>query len=111
MTCYQIQVIEDDRAARSGQFLTGERGLVPPLVTTDFTVVDQGNASPRFMRSTMYNVPVSGDMLKTAHLPFAVTLTPFARVAEGEVRQQLVIVRRILSWHKSCPPYAINSIG
>ena len=89
----QIQVIDDDRAARTGQFLTGERGAVPPLVTTDFTVLDQGNASPRFLRSTMYNVPVSGDMLKTAHLPFAVTLTPFARVAEGEVR---------VVWHIMC---------
>ena len=95
----QIQVIDDDRAARTGQFLTGERGAVPPLVTTDFTVLDQGNASPRFLRSTMYNVPVSGDMLKTAHLPFAVTLTPFARVAEGEVR---------VVWHIMCSAVRIS---
>ena len=79
-------MIEDDKRTRSGDHFTGERGGVPPLVTTEFTVTDQGNASPRFLRSTMYNVPVSGDMLKTAHLPFAITLSPFAQLKEGEVR-------------------------
>ena len=81
----QIQVIEDDRIARTGEFKTGERGAVPPLVTTDFVAIDEGNASPRFLRSTIYNVPTTADVLKTANLPFAVTLTPFARVGEKEV--------------------------
>lgn len=44
---------------RSGVFVTNQKGLVPPLVTTDFVVQDQGNASPRYIRSTMYNVPIS----------------------------------------------------
>lgn len=59
---------------------------MPPLVTTDFVAVDEGNASPRLMRSTIYNVPTTADLLKTAHLPFAITLTPFAKADEGEVR-------------------------
>ena len=29
-------------------------GLVPPLVTTPFVTRDQGNAGPRFIRSSMY---------------------------------------------------------
>lgn len=45
-------------------FLTNQRGLVPPLVTTDFTVQDGGNASPRLIRSTMYCVPTTTDIMK-----------------------------------------------
>ena len=78
-------MIEDDKQNRAGVFNTSARGSVPPLVTTKFTVEDQGNASPRFLRSTMYNVPVSQDILKTAHIPFAMTYTPFARLEDGEV--------------------------
>lgn len=51
--------MQDDQRTRSGAFVTNEKGLVPPLVTTKFVVQDQGNASPRFIRSTMYNVPVT----------------------------------------------------
>ena len=39
----QIQVIEDDRNNRGSEpFVTGARGQVPPLVTTNFLVKDQG---------------------------------------------------------------------
>lgn len=39
----QIQVIEDDRNNRGSEpFVTGVRGQVPPLVTTNFLVKDQG---------------------------------------------------------------------
>lgn len=41
----QTQVIEDDQAKRGGQvYTTNLRGQVPPLVTTDYTVQDQGKA-------------------------------------------------------------------
>ena len=40
------------------------QGLTPPLVTTKFRVQDYGNASPRYIRSTMYYVPGSEDMRK-----------------------------------------------
>lgn len=51
--------MQDDQATRSGVFVTNQKGLVPPLVSTKFVVQDQGNASPRYIRSTMYNVPIS----------------------------------------------------
>ena len=54
----------DDQVNRGGQFVTAGKGQVPPLTTTEFTVLDQGNVSPRLMRSSVYNVPVSPDMLK-----------------------------------------------
>lgn len=60
----QVQVMQEDQKTKSGLFHTNQKGQVPPLVTTQFTVVDQGNASPRFMRSTMYTVPVTIDIMK-----------------------------------------------
>lgn len=72
----QIQVMLDDQHNRSGVFCTNQKGLVPPLVTTNFVTQDQGNASPRYMRSSMYNVPVTVDMMKQVRdillIPFVV---------------------------------------
>ena len=41
----QIQVIEDDKRNKGGLFQTGQRGGVPPLVTTNFIAEDLGNQS------------------------------------------------------------------
>ena len=41
----QIQVMEDDKRTRCGVFQTGQKGTVPPLVTTDFVVEDTGYLS------------------------------------------------------------------
>ncbi|GBP12210.1 Protein transport protein Sec24C [Eumeta japonica] len=73
-----IQVMSDDQQSRGGIFVTNERGLVPPLVTTDFIVDDKGNASPRYIRSSMYNVPVSADMLKQTSMPLCLVISPMA---------------------------------
>ncbi|XP_043483184.1 protein transport protein Sec24C-like [Leptopilina heterotoma] len=85
-----IQVIQDDRNTRSGSFITNQKGLVPPLVTTNFTVQDQGNASPRFVRSTMYTVPTNTDIMKQTSVPFSLILSPMARVEEGEYEPPIV---------------------
>ncbi|XP_022248910.1 protein transport protein Sec24C-like [Limulus polyphemus] len=79
-----VQVIEADRKERSGTFFTSTKGKVPPLVTTDFTVKDDGNCSPRFVRSTIYSVPTTFEMLKQTAVPFAITISPFAKLKEGE---------------------------
>lgn len=79
-----IQVITDDQRAKSGKFYTNQKGLVPPLVTTDFIVQDQGNASARFIRSTMYNVPITQDIMKQASVPFGIVLSPLAQIKPGE---------------------------
>lgn len=55
---------EDRKVFCNKPFVTNQVGLVPPLVTTDFIVEDEGNANPRFIRSTMYNVPCNMDMMK-----------------------------------------------
>ncbi|XP_071751437.1 protein transport protein Sec24D [Centroberyx gerrardi] len=79
------QVIEDDQAKRGGQlYTTNLRGQVPPLVTTDFTVQDQGNASPRFMRCTTYSLPCTADLAKQCQVPLATIIKPFASLPKNE---------------------------
>ncbi|KAM3590025.1 uncharacterized protein V6R79_002079 [Siganus canaliculatus] len=79
------QVIEDDQAAKGGKvFSTNMRGLVPPLVTTNFTVQDQGNASPRFMRCTTYSLPCTADLAKQCQVPLASIIKPLATLPQNE---------------------------
>ncbi|XP_063817407.1 protein transport protein Sec24C isoform X2 [Pseudophryne corroboree] len=80
-----IQVIEDDRSNRSSEpFITGLRGQVPPLVTTNFLVKDQGNASPRYIRCTSYNFPATSDMAKQSQVPLAAVIKPLATLPSDE---------------------------
>ncbi|XP_051284770.1 protein transport protein Sec24D isoform X2 [Dicentrarchus labrax] len=79
------QVIEDDQVKHGGQvYSTNVRGQVPPLVTTDFTVQDQGNASPRFMRCTTYSLPCTADLAKQCQVPLATIIKPFATLPKNE---------------------------
>ncbi|KAG8435097.1 hypothetical protein GDO86_013160 [Hymenochirus boettgeri] len=81
-----IQVIEDDRNNRGSEpFITGQRGQVPPLVTTNVLVKDQGNASPRYIRCTSYNFPASSDMAKQSQVPLAAVIKPLAVLPPDEV--------------------------
>ncbi|CAO2590598.1 Protein transport protein Sec24C [Lemmus lemmus] len=86
-----IQVIEDDRNNRGSEpFVTGVRGQVPPLVTTNFLVKDQGNASPRYIRCTSYNIPCTSDMAKQAQVPLAAVIKPLARLPLEEASPYVV---------------------
>ncbi|XP_041260792.1 protein transport protein Sec24C isoform X6 [Onychostruthus taczanowskii] len=86
-----IQVIEDDRNNRGSEpFVTGVRGQVPPLVTTNFMVKDQGNASPRYIRCTSYNIPCTSDMAKQSQVPLAAVIKPLATLPPEETLPYLV---------------------
>ncbi|XP_071318774.1 protein transport protein Sec24C isoform X2 [Trachinotus anak] len=85
-----IQVIEDDKAKSTEPFTTGVRGQAPPLVTTNFQVKDQGNASPRFIRCTAYNMPCTADMAKQSQVPLAAVIKPLATLPPDETPPYLV---------------------
>ncbi|KAJ0060435.1 hypothetical protein NL108_011530, partial [Boleophthalmus pectinirostris] len=85
-----IQVIEDDKAKSTEPFTTGVRGQAPPLVTTDFQVRDQGNASPRFIRCTAYNMPCTADMAKQSQVPLAAVIKPLATLPPDETPPYVV---------------------
>ncbi|MGH0161442.1 UNVERIFIED_CONTAM: hypothetical protein FKN15_041201 [Acipenser sinensis] len=85
------QVIEDDKVRRGGQtYTTNTRGQVPPLVTTDCLVQDQGNASPRFIRCTTYSFPCTADLAKQCQVPLAAVIKPLATVPQNETPLYLV---------------------
>ncbi|KDR14171.1 protein transport protein Sec24C-like [Zootermopsis nevadensis] len=79
-----VQVMEDDQRNRSGIFYTNQKGMVPPLVTTNFITRDEGNASPRYIRSSMYNIPATIDMMKQVAVPFGLVVSPLARTLDEE---------------------------
>ncbi|MEQ2193379.1 hypothetical protein XENOCAPTIV_020279 [Xenoophorus captivus] len=81
---FSYRVIEDDKAKTTEPFTTGVRGQAPPLVTTTFQVKDQGNASPRFVRCTAYNMPCTSDMAKQSQVPLAAVIKPLATLPPDE---------------------------
>ncbi|XP_029469643.1 protein transport protein Sec24D [Rhinatrema bivittatum] len=86
-----IQVIDSDKTSRAGQvYTTHLRGQVPPLVTTDCVIQDQGNASPRYIRCTTYCFPSSADMAKQAQIPLAAVIKPFAAIPPNETPLHVV---------------------
>uniref|UniRef100_A0A182NT59 Uncharacterized protein n=1 Tax=Anopheles dirus TaxID=7168 RepID=A0A182NT59_9DIPT len=85
-----IQVMAENQENCGGIFSTSQPGQLPPLVTTKFVTQDQGNASPRFVRSTMYNIPQTADMMKQSAVPFSLIISPFARTVEGELAPPVV---------------------
>ena len=48
--------------------------------------VPAGNASPRYLRSTMYTVPCSKDLLNSCRIPLGLVIQAFAQVPQSEVR-------------------------
>ncbi|KAI5964770.1 SFB3 [Candida pseudojiufengensis] len=57
---------------------------VPPDSTIQFHSTDQGTASSKFIRSTMYYVPETEKLRSTTKLPMAVTIRPFAPQLSSE---------------------------
>lgn len=73
----------DQELYNSTPFFTSSR-TVPPLSSTAFKTIDQGNASPRFIRSSLYTIPATDEMVKTCAIPFGVTIQPLAELGHDE---------------------------
>ncbi|KAG7833228.1 hypothetical protein KL943_004093 [Ogataea angusta] len=85
-----------DYTYKDSDFLTFEN-VSPPLAGTQYTAVDQGNASPKFARMTLYSVPSSEKLRQQTKIPLGLVLTPFAQVAPGEKPVPQVDFREISS--------------
>ncbi|XP_055373003.1 protein transport protein Sec24C [Condylostylus longicornis] len=85
-----IQVMSENQKTSGGIFATNNAGMLPPLVTTKFITQDQGNSSPRFIRSSIYYVPATSEILKATSLPFTLILSPFANAVENEMSPPIV---------------------
>ncbi|CAG9991538.1 unnamed protein product, partial [Clonostachys byssicola] len=57
---------------------------VPPPAAVSFVAFDQGNASPKFGRLTLNNIPATSDGLHASGLPLGLLLQPLAPLQPGE---------------------------
>lgn len=64
-------------------FKSFENALPPPS-TTQVHCIDQGTATPKFARLTMYNVPTTESLRNSTRLPLGMTVRPFAPVDANE---------------------------
>ncbi|RWS23295.1 transport Sec24C-like protein, partial [Leptotrombidium deliense] len=92
-----VQVIEDDKAKfdcdGNLMYTTTVPASVPPMVTTlaaseNVSVDDHGCARPNHLRSTIWQVPVTEDLLKMTCIPLSVIVKPFD---ENEVDGNMMI--------------------
>ncbi|KAL1876368.1 hypothetical protein VTK73DRAFT_9437 [Phialemonium thermophilum] len=58
---------------------------VPPPATVSFVAFDQGNASPKFARLTINNIPATSEGLASTSLPLGLLLQPLAPLQPGEL--------------------------
>ncbi|CAK7897068.1 SED5-binding protein 3 [[Candida] anglica] len=80
---YTTPIQAEDGSMQLPSFLTFQN-VVPPVAGTQFNCIDQGTASARFMRSSMYNVPESEELRSATKLPVSITVRPFAPVLPTE---------------------------
>lgn len=97
---YMTPVSEDEPAFKS--FFTFQN-IVPPTAGTQFHTVDQGTASAKFIRATMYNVPETEQLRKATKLPVSVTIRPFAPLLPTEEPVPVVDARQIGNRDSSDP--------
>ncbi|KAG6271899.1 hypothetical protein E4U49_003258 [Claviceps purpurea] len=57
---------------------------VPPPAAVSFVAFDQGNASPKYARLTLNNIPATSDGLQATGLPLGLLLQPMASLQAGE---------------------------
>lgn len=86
-----VAVLEADelRFKESGQPFMTYSSIVenaPPLPTTrSVSIIDDGNSSPQFIRSTMSHIPISEEICENSKIPLSLLIQPFASNPQSEV--------------------------
>ncbi|TPX31423.1 hypothetical protein SmJEL517_g05252 [Synchytrium microbalum] len=65
---------------------------VPPLASSRFRAVDEGNCNPRFIRLTTCNFPTTNELLTTSELPLGMVVQPLADLAHDEASVPIKVV-------------------
>ncbi|KAI3644212.1 hypothetical protein MP228_010376 [Amoeboaphelidium protococcarum] len=74
---------QDQELWDNHEYRTNSKQL-PPLASTDFLCVDDGNAAPRFIRATTYNVPGTSEVSNLSKIPFGLVIQPMAHMPSNE---------------------------
>ncbi|ANQ06205.1 Uncharacterized protein PCOAH_00005980 [Plasmodium coatneyi] len=63
--------------------------ISPPSYYQPYISIDTGKADPRFLKSTLYQIPLFSETLKLSQIPFGIIVNPFASLNEGEKVDQI----------------------
>ena len=67
----------DQETYSSANYATSSQ-LPPPMVNTKCDIVDDGNCSPLVMRSSMYNIPATDELMNNCGVPLSFVIQPLA---------------------------------
>lgn len=60
------------------------------VISVEQLCLCSGNASPRFVRCTAYNMPCTADMAKQSQVPLAAVIKPLATLPPDEVSTHII---------------------
>lgn len=69
---------------------TSVAAVLPPPAHSFYAATDTGNCCPRFVRSTMFQLPPTSALLAELHIPLAVLVCPLAELGEHDTQVPLV---------------------
>lgn len=73
-----VAVVVQDQEKHAGTHYSTSTRANPPLTTSKVTIIDDGQCSPRIMRSTLYSVPTTDEILTNVKIPLALVVQPLA---------------------------------
>ncbi|SOV11183.1 protein transport protein Sec24B [Plasmodium sp. gorilla clade G2] len=75
---------QDKKSRRNLKVYDTCKYISPPSYYQPYISIDTGKADPRFIKSTLYQLPLFSETLELSKIPFGIIVNPFACLNEGE---------------------------